>query len=131
MSERDIAEIMRLLGTAIKGINETRSDLSSFRVEVKSEFDDVRAEVHEVRSDLNSFRMEVKSDFDDVRTEVHEVSSDLNSFRQDVNQRFDQVDNRFDRMEKRNKVVSEDLMQLRVTDLELENRIEKFEKEAA
>ena len=93
MSERDISEIMRLLGTAIKGINRLEGEFTEFKAEVKSEFNEVKADLNEVKSELNV------------------VKSDVNNFRAEVNHRFDQVDKRLDKIEKRDKLVSKDLMQ--------------------
>ena len=113
MSERDIFEIMRLLGTAIKGINRLEGAFTEFKAEVKSEFNEVKSDLNEVRSELNV-----------VKTDGH-------NFRAEVNHRFDQVDKRLDKIEKRDKIGAEDLMQIRVTDLQFETRIKKIEKEAA
>ena len=61
MSERDISEIMRLLGTAIKGINRLEGELTEFKAEVKSEFSKVKADLNEVKSDLNEVKLFVQN----------------------------------------------------------------------
>lgn len=102
MSERDIAELTRLLGTAIQNIGEMRQ---------------------EINKGLSDVREELNQRFDEVNQRIDGVQEDMN-------QRFDKVDARLEKIEYQMKIMASDIIQLRAEDARLYDKIEKI-KEAA
>jgi predicted nucleic acid-binding Zn-ribbon protein len=61
---------VQLVIAAIEDEVATKSELSEFRADMRSEF-------AEIRSEFAQFRSEVKSEFSDLRSEIAEMKSDL------------------------------------------------------
>ncbi len=165
MSERDISEIMRLLGTAIKGINELKTNFTEVKAEIADVKSELKAEIADVKSELKAeiadLKTELKAEIADVKTELKaeiadvkselkaeiadvkselkaeiadvksELKTDLHNFRSEVNLRFDRVEDKLEKLETQNKIVTLDFMEVRVNHSRLEKRVEILEPKAA
>jgi len=143
MSERDISEIMRLLGTAIKGINELKTNFTEVKTEIAEVKTELKAEIAEVKTELKAeiadVKTELKAEITDVKTELKaeiadvktEFKADLHNFRSEVNQRFDRVEDKLEKLETQNKIVTQDFMEVRVNHARLEKRVEILETRVA
>lgn len=106
MSERDIPEIMRLLGTAIKAISEVKTDIAEFKTESKANMAEVKAGISNVKSDIAEFKIE-------------------------VNQRFDKVEEKLIKITTQNKIMNHDILELRVENERIEKRVDEVERKVA
>jgi uncharacterized protein YnzC (UPF0291/DUF896 family) len=77
-----------------------KSDLNTFKSEMKADFNafkiEVKTDMHDLRNDFAEFKMEVKTDIHNLGSDFAELKADVGEFKADVNEFKAQVKGQFD-----------------------------------